>query len=273
MTQITFKNISKIYGKACHQALALLNENASNSDIFQATGCQIGLRNINLQINGNGIFCIIGLSGSGKSTLVRHINRLIEPSSGEVWVCDTNVTALNSNDLRKFRQTRVSMVFQHFGLLPHLTVQQNVAYALKVRGMSNKEQKEQAEYWLNEVGLAGYERAYPAQLSGGMRQRVGLARALTADTDIILMDEAFSALDPLIRIKLQDLVLNLQQRLNKCIVFITHDIDEAIKMGNQIAILNAGELIQVGTPQELLQKPTNNYVAQFMQTAKCHNHC
>ncbi|AKD39208.1 histidine ABC transporter ATP-binding protein [Pasteurella multocida subsp. multocida OH4807] len=269
MTQIIFKNINKIYGKACHQALSLLKDNASNAEIFQATGCQIGLRNINLQIHGNGIFCIIGLSGSGKSTLVRHINRLIEPSSGEVWVCDTNVTALNPHALRQFRQQRVSMVFQHFGLLPHLTVRQNVAYALKVRGIAEKARQQQADYWLNEVGLAGYENAYPAQLSGGMRQRVGLARALTADTDIVLMDEAFSALDPLIRIKLQDLVLDLQQRLNKCIVFITHDIDEAIKMGNQIAILNEGELVQVGTPQQLRYHPANDYVAEFMQTAKC----
>lgn len=271
MTQIRFNNISKIYGRACDQALNLLKENASNADIFQATGCQIGLRNINLEINGNSIFCIIGLSGSGKSTLVRHINRLIEPSSGEVWVCDTNVTALNQQDLRQFRQQRISMVFQHFGLLPHLTVRQNVAYPLKVRGIAKKERQQQAEYWLNEVGLAGYEKAYPIQLSGGMRQRVGLARALAADTDILLMDEAFSALDPLIRIKLQDLVLNLQQRLNKCIVFITHDIDEAIKMGNQIAILNEGVLVQVGTPQQLLQHPTNDYVAEFMQTAKGNN--
>lgn len=272
MTEIVLKDISKIYGKHCDKALALLKENAPNTEIFQQTGCQIGLRNINLQMNGNSIFCIIGLSGSGKSTLVRHINRLIEPSCGEVWACETNVTALSQAELRTFRQERVSMVFQHFGLLPHLTVLQNVAYGLKVRGVSKAEQQEQARYWLNEVELSGYENAYPAQLSGGMRQRVGLARALTANTDIILMDEAFSALDPLIRMKLQDLVLNLQQRLNKCIVFITHDIDEAIKMGNYIAILNSGELIQTGTPQELLQNPANEYVAEFMQTAKTYWH-
>lgn len=268
MTQIHFKNISKIYGKHCEKALALLKQNVPSNEIYQQTGCQIGLRNINLKLEGNGIFCIIGLSGSGKSTLVRHINRLIEPSCGEIWACETNVTSLNKQALRQFRQQRVSMVFQHFGLLPHLNVLQNVAYSLKVRRLDKKFQEQQARYWLNEVGLSGYENAYPDQLSGGMRQRVGLARALAADTDIILMDEAFSALDPLIRIKLQDLVLDLQQRLNKCIVFITHDIDEAIKMGNQIAILNAGELIQVGTPQQLLQQPVNDYVAEFMQTAK-----
>lgn len=268
MTQISLKHISKIYGKQCDNALALLRQGVPSNDIFQQTGCQVGLRNINLHIEGNSIFCIIGLSGSGKSTLVRHINRLIEPTCGEVWVCDTNVTALDTNALRTFRQERVSMVFQHFGLLPHLSVSDNVAYALRVRGESKKAQQEQARYWLNEVGLSGYEQSYPDQLSGGMRQRVGLARAIAANTDIILMDEAFSALDPLNRLKLQDLVLDLQQKLQKCIVFITHDIDEAIKMSGQIAILNAGELVQTGTPQELLQHPANDYVANFMQTAK-----
>ena len=199
---------------------------------------------------------------------MRHINRLIEPSCGEVWVGDTNVTALDERSLRTFRQQKVSMVFQHFGLLPHLSVLQNAEYALRVRGLPPKVQHETALHWLNEVGLADHAAAYPDQLSGGMKQRVGLARALAADTEIILMDEAFSALDPLIRTKLQDQLLDLQQRLHKTIVFITHDIDEALKMGGRIAILNAGELVQTGAPQDLLDHPANDYVAEFMQVAK-----
>lgn len=270
MTSIRFENISKIYGKdkACTRALAMLREDAPSDEIFQATGCQVGLRRINLDIPGGGIYCIMGLSGSGKSTLVRHINRLIEPSCGEIWACDTNVTALDERGLRAFRQQKVSMVFQHFGLLPHLTVRQNAEYALRVRGLPVNVQHETALHWLAEVGLADYADSYPEQLSGGMRQRVGLARALAADTEIILMDEAFSALDPLIRTKLQDQLLELQQRLHKTIVFITHDIDEALKMGGHIAILNAGELVQAGTPQDLLDNPANDYVAEFMRTAK-----
>ncbi|UOO81985.1 betaine/proline/choline family ABC transporter ATP-binding protein [Uruburuella testudinis] len=267
---IRFDNISKIYGqdKACTRALAMLRQNAPGDEIFQATGCQVGLRHITLEIPAGGIFCIMGLSGSGKSTLVRHINRLIEPSCGEIWVDGTNVTALGAKALRDFRQQRVSMVFQHFGLLPHLTVLQNTEYALRVRGLPPKTQHETARHWLNEVGLAGYEASYPEALSGGMRQRVGLARALASDTDIILMDEAFSALDPLIRTKLQDQLLDLQQRLRKTIVFITHDIDEALKMGHCIAILKDGELVQSGTPQTLLHRPADDYVAEFMRAAK-----
>lgn len=270
MKAIRLNNISKIYGKEkrCNRALEMLRQDAPGDAIFRETGCQVGLRRISLEIPAGGIFCIMGLSGSGKSTLVRHINRLIEPSCGEVWVDDVNVTALDETSLRAFRQQRVSMVFQHFGLLPHLTVLQNAEYALRVRGLSPKERHEAVRHWLNEVGLGGYEGSFSDQLSGGMKQRVGLARALAADTDILLMDEAFSALDPLIRSKLQDQLLELQQRLGKTIVFITHDIDEALKMGSRIAILNAGGLVQAGTPQDLLENPADDYVAEFMQAAK-----
>ena len=267
MVEIRFKNVSKIYGKQIGAAQKLLEQGAPNEDIFRATGCQVGLRNIDFTIPGGGIFCVMGLSGSGKSTLVRHINRLIEPSSGEIWVGETNVTALNEKALREFRQQRVSMVFQHFGLLPHLTVLQNAEYALRVRGLPESIQRERAQHWLNEVGLSGYEASFPDQLSGGMRQRVGLARALAADTEIILMDEAFSALDPLIRTKLQDQLLQLQSRLGKTIVFITHDISEAIKMGSHIAILNAGQLVQWGTAEQLIHHPETEYVAEFMRFA------
>lgn len=268
MSALSFRNISKVYGPDPKAALSLLHEGVSSAEIFNRTGCQVGLRAIDLDIAEGGIFCIIGLSGSGKSTLVRHVNRLIEPSEGEIWACDVNVTALDTNALRQFRQTRVSMVFQHFGLLPHLTVLENACYGLRVKGLPRRIQHEQAAHWLNEMGLGDQLDSYPDQLSGGMRQRVGLARALAADTDIILMDEAFSALDPLIRIRLQDTVLELQQCLNKTILFITHDIDEAMKMGNRIAILNAGELVQTGTPDELMNNPANAYVAEFMSVAR-----
>ena len=271
MTRIVFEDVSKIYGdrpRQVQEAMALLRQNVPSDEIFARTGCRVGLRHISLAIPSGGIFCVIGLSGSGKSTLVRHINRLIEPSCGRIQACDIDVTALDARGLREFRRARVSMVFQHFGLLPHLTVMQNTCFGLRVRGLSANEQRERACHWLREMELADMADSYPEQLSGGMRQRVGLARALTADTDIILMDEAFSALDPLIRIRLQDTVLALQQRLGKTIVFITHDIDEALKMGNRLAILNAGELVQVGTPQELLDHPANDYVAEFMRTAR-----
>ncbi|MDO4637994.1 MAG: ATP-binding cassette domain-containing protein [Lautropia sp.] len=272
MTHIVFRDVSKIYGDHAQQiesALQLLrHDDLANEEIFARTGCRVGLRQINLDIPQGEIFCIIGLSGSGKSTLVRHINRLIEPSAGRIQVCDVDVMALNAHGLREFRRTRVSMVFQHFGLLPHLTVLQNACFGLRVRGMSEREQRARAFHWLEEMELAELADSYPDQLSGGMRQRAGLARALTADTDIILMDEAFSALDPLIRIKLQDTVLALQRRLGKTMVFITHDIDEALKMGSRLAILNAGRLVQTGTPQELINSPADDYVAEFMKSAR-----
>ena len=268
MSDIHLAGISKIYGKNGLRVLPLLAQGMSSREVLAATGCQVGLYDINLHIPAGEVFCIMGLSGSGKSTLVRHINRLIDPSCGSVHVGDLNVTALDAAGLREYRRRRVSMVFQHFGLLPHLTVQQNAEYALRVRGVPLPEQAEQAVYWLGEVGLGGYEQHYPDQLSGGMRQRVALARALAADTDILLMDEPFSALDPLIRQKLQQQVLDLQARLNKPLVFITHDIEEAMLMGSRIAMLNAGRLAQVGTPTELRHHPADDYVAEFMQSAR-----
>lgn len=267
---IVLKGVSKIYGDNPareKQTLHMLKAGEPADVILNKTGCQVGLRNIDLEIPEGGIYCIIGMSGSGKSTLVRHINRLIDPTCGEIHVDGTNVLALDDAGLQRFRREHISMVFQHFGLMPHMTVLQNTAFALRVRGMAEAEQRDRAMHWLNEMELADQADNYPDQLSGGMRQRVGLARALTADTDIILMDEAFSALDPLIRIRLQDVMLELQQRLHKTIVFITHDIDEALKMGSHIAILNAGELVQAGTAQSLIDHPANDYVAEFMRTA------
>ena len=300
MNHIQLENISKIYNASHAQAktaLALLAEGMDSIEVKEQTGYSVGLYDINLAVKAGELHCIMGLSGSGKSTLIRHINRLIDPTSGKIWV-DTainakesvtqitpssvvknnevlpiekgkaasaiNILALNDKELQHYRQQTVSMVFQHFGLVPHLTVIQNVAYGLRVRKMSLKARHEVARHWLNEVGLSNLERSYPDELSGGMQQRVGLARALAMDNPILLMDEAFSALDPLIRAQLQDQLLELQARLHKTIVFITHDIDEAIKVGQRISILNGGRLVQTGTPSDLRHNPADEYVARFM---------
>ena len=290
MNHIQLKNISKIYNASRTQAasaLALLAEGMDSTEVKAQTGYSVGLYDINLDIRAGELHCIMGLSGSGKSTLIRHINRLIDPTSGEIWVDTTlnntathaapdhqimtadqsaaiNILALNDKQLQHYRQQTVSMVFQHFGLVPHMTVMQNVAYGMRVRQMRVDKRHEIARHWLNEVGLSNVAHSYPDELSGGMQQRVGLARALATDNPILLMDEAFSALDPLIRAQLQDQLLKLQDRLNKTIVFITHDIDEAVKVGQRISILNGGRLIQTGTPSELRHHPADDYVAQFM---------
>jgi len=297
MNHIQLENISKIYNANSSQAqsaLALLAEGMDSIAVKEQTGYSVGLYDINLNVKAGELHCIMGLSGSGKSTLIRHINRLIDPTSGKILV-DTNINAknkdnaqspiaekgssqtaantnsainileLNDKELQHYRQQTVSMVFQHFGLVPHMTVMQNVAYGLRVRKMSVSERHEVARHWLHEVGLPNLEHSYPDELSGGMQQRVGLARALATDNPILLMDEAFSALDPLIRAQLQDQLLELQARLNKTIVFITHDIDEAVKVGQRISILNGGRLVQTGTPNDLRQNPADDYVAQFMR--------
>lgn len=264
---IRLENINKVFGKQRSKALRLLKQGADNEQITTETDCHVALRDISLRIPSNGIYCIMGLSGSGKSTLLRHINRLIDPDTGTVWVGEEDVTSLSIPELQKFRQKRIAMVFQHFGLLPHFNVQQNAEFALRVRGVPKQERAEQARYWLNEVELSGYESHYYDELSGGMRQRVGLARALAAGTDILLMDEPFSALDPLIRRKLQTLLLDLQDRLNKTIVFITHDVDEARTLGGTVALLNQGHLIQHGSLDELAAHPADEYVASFVAPA------
>jgi glycine betaine/proline transport system ATP-binding protein len=207
----------------------------------------------------------MGLSGSGKSTLIRHFNRLIEPTAGQILVDGQDVMALGPRELEQFRQRTMSMVFQRFGLFPHRNVLDNAAYGLQVQGMPKAEREAKARHWLEQVGLKGFEKQYPRQLSGGMQQRVGLARALATDADILLMDEAFSALDPLIRREMQDQLLALQAKLNKTIVFITHDLDEALRLGNRIAILKDGELVQEGAPEDILLNPANDYVQAFLQ--------
>jgi glycine betaine/proline transport system ATP-binding protein len=275
MSQIRLNNISKIYDATpseAQAALAMMAQGTDSVQVKEQTGYSVGLYDINMTIDSGELHCIMGLSGSGKSTLVRHINRLIDPTTGEIWIDSPmsadnqpiNILTLGDKALQEFRQQTVSMVFQHFGLVPHLTVLQNAAYGLRVRGLKKAERHEIARHWLNEVGLAGTESNYPDELSGGMQQRVGLARALAVDTPIILMDEAFSALDPLIRNQLQDQLLELQDKLQKTIVFITHDIDEAVKVGQRISILNGGRLIQTGTPQALRDNPVDDYIAQFM---------
>ncbi|VDC20447.1 quaternary amine ABC transporter ATP-binding protein [Pseudogemmobacter humi] len=265
MSEIEIRNVFKIFGADTRTALAMARDGADKSAILAKTGCSVGLNDVSLRIPPGRVFVIMGLSGSGKSTLVRHINRLIEPTSGEILVDGRNVLGLSAPELRDFRKSRVSMVFQSFGLMPHRSVLQNVIYGQRVRGLSRAEAEPIGMKWIETVGLTGYENKYPFQLSGGMKQRVGLARALAANTDIILMDEAFSALDPLIRGEMQDQLIQLEHDLAKTIVFITHDLDEALRIGAEIAILKDGKLVQVGTPHEILTSPANNYVARFVE--------
>jgi len=265
ISKIEVKNVFKIFGDRAAEALQLIRNNQSKEQVLSQTGCVVGVNDLSLSIGSGEIFVIMGLSGSGKSTLVRHFNRLIDPTSGQILVDGEDILQYDMQALREFRRRKISMVFQSFGLLPHRNVLDNVAYGLKVRGESKQLCAERAQQWIETVGLKGYEKKYPHQLSGGMRQRVGLARALAADTDIILMDEAFSALDPLIRAEMQDQLLELQKTLHKTIVFITHDLDEAVRIGNRIAILKDGRLIQVGTPHQILHNPADEYVDRFVQ--------
>ena len=225
----------------------------------------VGLRDINLEIEKGQIFVIMGLSGSGKSTLVRHLNRLIDPTEGAIYVGGIDVMNLSQTELEESRRHRMSMVFQRFGLLPHRTVLENVAFGLSIQKIAKAEREEKAREWLRSVGLDGYEDQYPSQLSGGQQQRVGLARALCTDPEILLMDEPFSSLDRLIRSGMQDLLVELQDKLHKTIVFITHDLDEALRLGHQIAILKDGVLSQVGRPEEILRNPADDYVEAFVR--------
>lgn len=265
VNKIEVRNVSKVFGSRDTEVLALLRAGKTKEQVLAETGSVVGINDVSLSIHSGEVFVIMGLSGSGKSTLVRHFNRLIDPTCGQILVDGDDILGYGMHELRQFRRHKISMVFQNFGLLPHRNVLDNVAYGLKVRGESKTQCDESARHWVWAVGLQGYEQAAIDQLSGGMRQRVGLARALAADTDIILMDEAFSALDPLIRAEMQDQLLALQQRLHKTIVFITHDLDEALRIGNRIAILKDGQLIQVGTPQEILLAPADEYVNRFVQ--------
>lgn len=265
MKKIEVKNIYKIFGARPQRWLDAARQGISKEALLEKSGHTLGLRDISLSIEAGTIHVIMGLSGSGKSTLIRHFNRLIEPSAGQILVDGIDVMSLGTRELEQFRQQKMSMVFQRFGLLPHRTILDNAAYGLAVQGVGRAARNERAQHWLEQVGLTGFEHQYPHQLSGGMQQRVGLARALATDAEILLMDEAFSALDPLIRREMQDQLLALQARLNKTIVFITHDLDEALRLGNRIAILKDGELIQEGTPEDILLSPANDYIEAFLQ--------
>lgn len=262
---ITIEGLYKVFGKKPESVMPLVHEGRSKDDILAETGHTLGLKDINLTINKGEIFVIMGLSGSGKSTLIRHFNRLIDPTEGVIKVEDTDVMMLSPKELEHFRRHKMSMVFQRFGLMPHRTVLENVGYGLSIQGQSKAAWSAKAKEWLETVGLAGYEEQYPAQLSGGQQQRVGLARALCTDAEILLMDEAFSALDPLIRSEMQDQLIELQDKLHKTIIFITHDLDEALRIGDRIAILKDGEMVQQGTPDDILLNPATDYVEAFVK--------
>jgi glycine betaine/proline transport system ATP-binding protein len=262
---IEVKNVFKIFGTKEKVALEMVRNGSSKDDVLAKTNCTVGLNDVSLHVGSGKIFVVMGLSGSGKSTLVRHFNGLIQPSSGEVMMDGIDVAKLDEAGLRELRRSKVSMVFQGFGLMPHKTALENAAFALLTRGEPRESALQTATEWLEKAGLKGYEQKYPDELSGGMKQRVGLARALAANTDVILMDEAFSALDPLIRSEMQDQLLELQTSLNKTIVFITHDLDEALRIGSEIAILKDGKLVQVGAPKEILTNPADDYVRRFVE--------
>ena len=265
MSKIEINNVYKIFGPKPDSVLKMVQEGATKEDVLEKTGHTVGLDNVSINVEEGETFVCMGLSGSGKSTLIRHINRLIDPTSGEVSVEGTNVMQLDQKKLIDFRRHKMSMVFQRFGLFPHKTVIQNVGYGLEVQGRDKNEIEKVAMEKIDAVGLNGFEHQYPNQLSGGMQQRVGLARALATNTDIMLMDEAFSALDPLIRSDMQKQLIELQAELKKTIVFITHDLDESLRLGDHIGILNGGRLVQVGTPIDIIMKPADDYVAAFVK--------
>ena len=264
-TLIKINQLYKIFGDGQENALELVKNGIGKEELLEKSNCVLGLNNINLNIEKAKIQVVMGLSGSGKSTLIRHLNRLIEPTSGEIHVNDINILELSDKELVKFRQNNMSMVFQKFALFPHKTILQNVGYGLVVQNIPKEEWIEKATKWINRVGLEGYETYYPGQLSGGMQQRVGLARALATDAEILLMDEAFSALDPLIRSEMQNILLDLQSELHKTIIFITHDLDEALKIGDRIAILRDGSMVQDSDPQEIIMNPADDYVSDFIK--------
>lgn len=263
--KVQLKNIWKIFGPSPEHILKTLDHNASRAEIQAQTGHVVAVRDVSLDIAEGEIFVVMGLSGSGKSTLIRCLSRLIEPTGGKVVINGQDVTAMGENDLRELRRSKVSMVFQRFGLFPHRRVVDNVGYGLEVQGIPTKERVAKSKEILKLVGLEDWTDHYPHELSGGMQQRVGLARALAVDPEILLCDEPFSALDPLIRRDMQNELLYLQKELKKTMIFITHDFLEALKIGDRIAIMKDGEIVQVGTPQEIVGNPADEYVREFIQ--------
>jgi glycine betaine/proline transport system ATP-binding protein len=265
MAKIEIKNIYKIFGRKPDKILPMVKGGATKEEVLEKTGHTVGLDNVSLKIEEGETFVCMGLSGSGKSTLIRHLNRLIDPTDGEVLVDGQSVMNLNPEQLIDFRRYKMSMVFQRFGLFPHKTVLENVGYGLEMQGKPDEEKNKTAMEKIEAVGLNGFEHQFPNQLSGGMQQRVGLARALATNSDIMLMDEAFSALDPLIRSDMQKQLIDLQSQLKKTIVFITHDLDESLRLGDHIGILNAGKLVQVGSPVDIVMNPADAYVEAFVK--------
>ncbi len=263
-SSIEIKNVSKIFGPTPEDVLPMVQAGASKEDVLEKTGHTVGLDNVSMSISAGSTFVVMGLSGSGKSTLIRHINRLIDPTAGQITVDGTDILTLGKDQLQEFRRKKMSMVFQRFGLMPHKTILENVSFGLLAQGVDEDIRNNEAMKRIELVGLMGFEHQYPEQLSGGMQQRVGLARALATDPDVLLMDEAFSALDPLIRSDMQRQLIELQAKMHKTIVFITHDLDEALRLGDEIAILNGGRLVQVGKPEDIVLRPADDYVSAFV---------
>ena len=263
--KIVVKDATKIFGKSSGRAIQMLKDGKTKSEILKATGATVGVKQVSFDVNEGEIFVIMGLSGSGKSTLVRLLNRLIDPTMGQILLDGKDIVQMNKEQLRDVRRKKIGMVFQNFALFPHKTIVENTEYGLEIQGVSKKERNEKAIESLKLVGLAGYEDQYPKQLSGGMQQRVGLARALANNPDILLMDEAFSALDPLIRKDMQNELLQLHHDMQKTIIFITHDLDEALRIGDRIALMKDGEIVQIGSPEEILMSPSNEYVERFVE--------
>ena len=263
--KIYLENLIKIYGDKPRTALKLFREGKTRDDILELTNQVVSIADVSLKINQGELFVIMGLSGSGKSTLVRCINRLIKPTSGHIYIDGEDIAHVNEKRMREIRLTKISMVFQQFGLFPHKTVVENVEYGLKVRGIDRVKRRQKGMETLAIVGLEQWADYLPSSLSGGMQQRVGLARALATDAEILLMDEPFSALDPLIRREMQEELLRLQKELHKTIIFISHDIYEAFKLGDRIAVMKEGKIVQVGTPKAIMTQPANDYIRAFLQ--------
>ncbi len=264
--KVVVKNLYKVFDPDPRDALAMLKQGIKKDVVFSKTGKVVGVNDISFQVNEGEIFVLMGLSGSGKSTLIRLINRLLDPSDGQIYVDGQDVSKLSAKDLVKLRRSNMSMVFQSFALMPHRTVLDNTAFGLEIAGVGRKAREQRAQQVLEQVGLGPYARKYPRQLSGGMQQRVGLARALAVNPSLMLMDEAFSALDPLKRQEMQDVLLALQSEQKRTIMFVSHDLEEALRIGGRIAIMEGGNLVQVGTPQEIIENPADEYVRSFFKS-------
>lgn len=266
MEEIEVQNLVKVFGKPNQKCKNMISKGYSKNQVLEKTGLTVGINKVSFNIKKNEIFVIMGLSGSGKSTLLRCLNRLIEPTEGRVIVDGKDITKLDKKSLRKLRKEKFAMVFQNFGLFPHRTILENTMFGIEThKGMTKDEKIQKSTKALEQVGLSGWENKYPNELSGGMQQRVGIARALAVESDILLMDEPFSALDPLIRKEMQDLLLDLYENMNKTIIFITHDLDEALRIGDRIAIMKDGKVVQIGTPEDILNNCKNDYVKEFVQ--------